>query len=208
MLQAVQASPTDLIVDSLPFSMGGSEKGAQALAGEGVRGVVGYLGAINRDRIGYITDAGMRVMLVTFGTTVEHFDGALAVKQAKALGYPEGAHIMLDMEGLAIFHTDPTRLITACNTWGEIVSDAGYKDGLYVGVPQPLTSTELYALHQSLYWHGQGEVRDRFNKFANPECGWAMKQKYPSIVRGGYKVDDNDVPGDALGRLPFMAEAA
>ncbi len=207
-LQAVQATPGVLVVDSLPYSMGGTPKIAAALKAEGVACVVGYLGAMNAARVAYLADAGIAFMPVTFGTTVEHFNGAASVAQAKALGYPEGGHVFLDVEGMAIFHTDPATLIAAINAWGQAVQDAGYKDGLYVGVPQPLDSAELYGLHESLYWHGQGQVRDRLNRFADPECGWCIRQKYPSLIRGGILVDDNTIEADKLGRLPFWAEAA
>lgn len=207
-LVAVQATPDVLVVDSLPYSMGGTAKIAAALAAEGVKAIIGYLGALNAARVGFAIDAGMQVGLVTFGTTVEHFSGGAAVAQAKALGYPPGATIFLDMEGLAIFHTDVHTLANAVDTWGEIVHDNGFNDGLYGGVPQPFTGPELYARHQSVYWHGQGQVRDRYNNFADPECGWSMVQKYPSLLRGGIKVDDNTIKADNLGRLPFFAAAA
>lgn len=207
-LEAVQATEGALVVDSLPYSMGGTPKIAQALAAEGVSALIGYLGAMNADRVGYLVEAGIQLGAVTFGTNVEHFDGATAVRQAQALGYPEGATIFLDVEGLAIFHTDPARLIDAINVWGGTVASNGYRDALYIGVPQPLDSAELYALHESLYWHGQGQVRDRQNRFADPACGWCMRQKWPSLLRGGIKVDDNTIAPDNLGRLPYFAQLA
>ena len=202
---AVDATAGALVVDSLPFSVG--DPGAlpavaRALADEGVGCLVGYLGAMTPARLEALLGAGLAFMPVTYGMAPAHYSGPTSVAQCRALGLPEGCSVWLDLEGLAAFHTFPATLIQEANDWAASVADAGFMPCLYVGVPQPLTSEELYALRHVRYWHGQGEVRDRYNRFANPECGWTMRQKYPSIVRGGIKVDDNAIGPDLLGRLP------
>ena len=207
-MKAVEAFAGALIVDSLPFSLGGTEGNALSMKGEGVDGFVGYLGAINEARVQALLDAEIAFMPVTFGTTPIHYDGAASVASCKKLGLPEGCSVWLDMEGLSVFHTMASVLMAAANAWAQVVADAGYMACLYVGVPQPLTGDELYSLAHVRYWHGQGEVRDRHNAFANPACGWCMKQKWPSIVRGGVLVDDNTVSQDDQGRLPWWAVAA
>lgn len=203
-----QATPGVLVCDSLPYTLGGSAKIAAALAAEGVKCLVGYLGGINVARVQFLLDAGIAFMPVTYGMTPDHYSGPTSIKQAKALGYPEGGTIWLDVEGMSVWHTDPAVLMADVSSWGKDVAAAGFRDALYVGVPQPLNSVQLYSVHESLYWHGQGEVRDLKNKFADPACGWAMRQKYPSILRGGIKVDDNTLQADSLGRLPYWAVAA
>ncbi len=108
----------------------------------------------------------------------------------------------LDLEGLPAFHEDPALLIANANAWAKDVEAAGYMPCLYVGVPQPLTSAELWALRHVRYWHGQGDIRDRNNAKAAPKCGFCMTQKWPSVTRAGVLVDDNTLQADALGRVP------
>ncbi len=56
-----------LVVDSLPFSQGGTREQALALRAAGVQCLVGYLGAMNTKRLGYLMAAGIAFMPVTFG---------------------------------------------------------------------------------------------------------------------------------------------
>ncbi len=129
--------------------------------------------------------------------------------QLAALGLPPGTTVFLDLEGLKAFKTDPAVLIEKINAWADAVAKAGFVPGLYVGVPQPLTSQELYALRVQRYWRGQGSVRDRFNALAEPSgCGWCMTQMYPSITRGNTWVDCNMVGQDYRGRVPSWVKAA
>jgi hypothetical protein len=118
------------------------------------------------------------------------------------MGLPSGGTVWLDVEGTAAFNTPPTELIAIINAWADAVAGAGFMPGLYVGVPQPLTSAELFALHVVRYWRGQGSIRDRFNALAEPACGWSMLQCYPQHMRGGVLVDDDMVQEDYRGRLP------
>jgi hypothetical protein len=204
-MRTAVATPGALVVDSLPFSTGGTAEQARALAAEGVVCVGGYLGAITPERVGYLHAAGVAFMPVTFGTTPAQYNGAASVAQCERLGLPTGTSVWLDMEGLAVFHTEPATLMADANRWALHVERAGWMACLYVGVPQPLTSAELFSLKHTRYWHGQGEVRDRYNNFAAPDCGWCMLQRWPSLKRGGVLVDDNVLQPDALGRLPVWA---
>lgn len=197
-----------LVVDSLPFSMGGTAQHARALRAEGVDCLVGYLGAMNAARVAYLMDAGLAFMPVTFGMSPQHYSGPATVAQCKALGLPAGCSVWLDLEGLPAFHTDPAELIADANAWALDVESADFMPCLYVGVPQPLTGAELWSLRHVRYWHGQGDIRDRHNAPAAPQCGWCMRQKYPSVKRGGVLVDDNSLMPDALGRVPSWVRAA
>jgi hypothetical protein len=116
--------------------------------------------------------------------------------------------VWLDLEGMHAFKANPVELIAKINTWANAIASAGYMPGLYVGVPQPLTSDELWNLRVSRYWRGQGSVRDRNNALAEPTgCGWCMWQAWPSKHRGGVWVDDNLVTADYRSRVPTWCVA-
>jgi hypothetical protein len=208
-MRAVQAKIGAVVVDSLPFSQAGTISQARGLAANNVAAVAVYLGVVNAARVKYITDSGMGVFPVTLAG--EYNDGpADEVGQLKALGFPPGIHVFLDMEGMAAFKTDPAVLISKVNAWADGIRAAGYKPALYVGNPQPLTASELYALRVELYWRGQGRTVDRNNALSEPwGCGWAITQMYPSRNLGlpPVWVDMNMVGQDYKGRVPTWATA-
>ena len=229
-MRIVQAQIGAVVVDSLPFSQTGTIAQARSLKANGVAAVAVYLGVASAARVGYVLEAGMGCFAVTLAG--EYDDGATdEVSQLKALGFPAGKHVVLDMEGLAAFKTDPPLLIGKVNAWADHIRVAGYKPALYVGNPQPLTSLELWQLRVELYWRGQGRTVDRFNKLAEPGgwkatkpgpivdrnlelaepwgCGWAIDQKYPSRHLGAPAtwVDMNMVGQDYKGRVPSWAVA-
>lgn len=207
-LIAQPATVGALVVDSDPYSVGGTAKEAEDLAADGVDCMIGYLGAMTPARLGYLVDASVAFMPVTFGTTPQHYSGPTSVSQCQALGLPPGCSVWLDVEGLAVFHTDPVVLATAEDAWCDAVEAAGFMPCGYIGVPQPHTSAELYARKFVRYWHGQGEVRDRHNALAAPACGWCLVQKYPSRMRGGVLVDDDVIREDLQGRVPSWVVSA
>ncbi len=196
-----------VVVDSLPFSNAGTMAQAAALKAAGAVALVGYLGAITKTRVAAVLAAGMGFMPVTFAG--EYTDGPQdELLQLAEIGVPKGVTVWLDMEGLTAFHTDPKLLIAKVEAWAAPIVSAGYIAGLYVGVPQPLTSGELYALRGiTRYWRGQGRVVDRNNDLAEPcGCGWCMTQMFPSFNMGSPAtwVDANIVGQDYRGRLPTM----
>lgn len=192
------------VVDSLPFSMGGSEAGARALKAHGVDAVALYLGAASPALAGSCLASGLGVFGVTFGG---HYDGPAAVAQAKALGLPSGTSVFLDVEGDTAMGLADGELIGKINGWADAVAGAAYLPGLYVGVPQPLTSAALYGTRVVRYWRGQGSIRDRSGALAEPTCGWCMTQMWPSQTCGGILVDWNIVGQDYHGRVPSAAWA-
>lgn len=185
------------IVDSLPFSIGGTLGNAQALKQEGVQGVALYLGQAKPAQVKACSDAGLGVFGVTFGGA---YDGNAAVKQAQALALPMGCCIFLDHEGPATAKAPAAESIGKITAWAAAVRQAGYVPGLYVGVPQNLTSDELWGLPVVRYWRGQGSVRDRMGALAEPSHrGWCMVQAYPSVMCGGVLVDYDMAGHDYLG---------
>lgn len=217
MLVAKPAPVGALVVDSYPYSIGGKPEQVQALRELGVRCLVGYLGSMNVKRLDAVFDAGLAFMPVT--KAGEYLDGAAdEIAQLKALGIPAGASVWLDLEGRRASLVDiknPYEKEKAAkaeaeliNKWADDIRKAGYLPCLYVGVPQPFTSAELYSLRVYRYWHGQGSVRDRFGALAEPfrnygACrGWNMVQAAPSVTWGGVLVDANLVLGDYKGETP------
>ena len=196
------------VCDSLPFSQAGTAQQAIDLRAAGADALAGYLGVINATRVGYLHAAGLAYVPVTLAG--EYNDGPNdEIAQLKALGVPPQATVFLDLEGLSAFKANPAELIVKINTWANAITAAGYIPGLYVGVPQPLTSDELWGLRVSRYWRGQGSVRDRNNNLAEPAgCGWCMTQMYPSRHRGGVWVDDNMVGQDYRARVPTWVVAS
>lgn len=196
-----------VVLDSLPFSQFGTWGMACAWHGAGVSAFCGYLGSIDATRLGYVLDAGLAFMPVSYAG--EYEDGAAdEIKQIKALGIPQGASVWLDLEGMRAFKSDPVVLAGKVNAWARDIRAAGWMPCLYVGVPQPFTSAELFDLEVQRYWHGQGSVRDRHGLLAEPfrtfqQCrGWNMVQAAPSMELGGVMVDYSMVLGDYRGDVP------
>lgn len=216
-MRSAKAPVGSLVVDSLPFAGNGKLEQAKALKARGVSCLVSYLGAMTRERLAIVLAAGLAFMPVTFAG--EYKDGAAdEIAQLKALGIPAGASVWLDLEGRAaslVDIKDPVEkekaakaLAELVNRWADDIRAGGWLPCLYVGVPQPFTSADLYSLRVSRYWHGQGSVRDRFGQLAEPfknygACrGWNMIQAAPSVTWDGVLVDANLVLGDYKGETP------
>jgi len=179
---------------------------ALRLKDEGIDGCVQYLGSVTPEIANGILNAGLGLLLVTYA---DAFDGKVAGARAKALRYPAGATVFLDIEGLETLHTETGLFESEIDNWSkDVEAEGGFMPGIYTGVPQPLTSTELFLRRPVRYWKGQGSLRDRFNALVEPACGWCMTQMYPTVVRGGIEVDFNVVGADFEGRVPSWAIAA
>ncbi len=205
-MKVISAPVGRLVLDSYPFSISGGLATAQNFASMGAKGVALYLGAATAKTLQDVLGAGMGA----FGVTLAgHYDGQAGVKQAQAMGFPKGASMFLDLEGLTAYHTDPLVLISMIQAWSLAMVTAGYKAGLYVGSPQPLTSEELWKLTNiTMYWRGQGRIVDRLGNLAEPtKCGWCLTQSYPSALVGGVLTDSNLVGQDYLGRCITLVVA-
>jgi hypothetical protein len=192
-MRVERARPGARGLDSLSFSEGGTAGEAAALRAAGVDCVYGYLGVISLERVGFILDAGMAFLPVTLA---DRFSGPDAVLQLQRLSMPSGVAVTLDLEGPAILR-DPPAIIAVVDAWGQVITNAGFNPTLYVGVPQPLTSQELWDLGVHGYWRGQGSIRDRFNNLAEPTGGWWAVQAWPSVkLENGVFVEDPGGPYD------------
>lgn len=205
-MKIINAPVGKIVVDSLPFSQTGTASQAAAFKANGVVGVALYLAVASNTRLKLVLDAGLGAYGVTLAG---QYGGPASVSQAQAIGFPKGSSLFLDVEGLTAFHTDPLELIKKIEAWAAAVVAAGYKAGIYVGSPQPLTEDELWKLAGiTLYWRGQGSIRDRFNKLSEPtKCGWCLTQAYPSQPMGGTIIDANMVGQDYLGRILTLVTA-
>lgn len=197
------------LVDSLPFSKGGTARQAKRLKETGVEGLIGYLGSMNPTRLAYVLDAGLGFIPVTFAG--EYFDGAQdELAQLRALGIPPGATVVHDLEGDKSYNWPVADLIAKLSSSCKAMQNAGYIVMLYVGSPQPLTGPELARLPHTRYWCAPSRVVDR-NGIAwdePPGLGFCLRQMWPSIWWPHANdpdrvwVDANIVGEDRRGRVP------
>lgn len=125
-------------------------------------------------------------------------DADAACLAAKAAGYPQGAHLYLDLEGIK--GTRPATLAFA-DAWQTLVIAHGFRAGLYVGYDVPLSPDDLYALRGfDTYFSDAGH-----RKVSTRGC--ALVQA-PEVVIAGVRFDPDHVAADLLGDLPCFAFAA
>lgn len=126
-------------------------------------------------------------------------DGKSATDQAQALGYPAGAVLWYDLEGvfpIAIV------LIDYLNNWCREAQAAGYIPGLYNGPQYPLTAAQIQALIFPRYWGPDAKV-------PTPARGYCLLQVHPSNVpMAGTAVDPDLVLKDNRGDLPVFWAAS
>lgn len=212
-MQVVKAFPGARGFDSLGFSQVGKADQANEMAKD-FEFYVGYLGAMNAARLGYILDAGMGFMPVTFGGGYKK--PAVSLIQMNALSMPAGVTVWADMEGLDVWNTPWAQVASEVEAWAAAMNGAGYEAGLYVGAPQPGTGKQLYSLKGiTKYWLGQGRCIGKDGLDAYPDCGWCMRQDWhnnPNAAQGvkggmlwkqtGVLIDTNSIQADHKGRLP------
>jgi hypothetical protein len=165
------------------------------------------LGCISAEELEVITAASLQCVLVSHvrGTPAGNFhwhpsafdgavDAAAAIGTANFAGYPHGAHIFLDLEGIS---DGPAQTAAYAQDWQRAVIASGYKAGLYYGFDCPLDANAKYLLPGDCYWSapGQGTVATR---------GVAIRQG-TIVTIGGVQFDEDTVAPDLLGGLPFVA---
>jgi hypothetical protein len=203
---ALQRIPTCKIVDA---SAKLTPDNIDSVAADGYKGIVRYVplpgvvaaSDIDAGELEAIVGGGLGLMLVQHvrypGWNPALYkgahDAAVAVQSAMAAGYPAGAHIFVDLEGIkGTAHAT----ITFANDWADAVVAAGYRAGCYVGYAVPLTPEQLYDLHDvNSYWSDAG-------KRAVATRGFAIKQR-PQIFIDNVPFDPDDVEPDQLGETPY-----
>lgn len=193
--------------DSYAYSAGGTPGSAQTFRAHGAEFYTPYLGVCTRERVQYLSDVGIAIMPVTLGLTKTHperFDGPAIVRDVKALATPPGCHVILDMED--VLGIPPDYLSQKLNEINVCLRGEGYRCGIYVGLPQCLTSEELWQLTSDFYWKAPGRTIDRFGALAEPTgCGFGAYQCWDTIMVGGLGVDVDFIQKDFKGRLPYWA---
>jgi hypothetical protein len=128
-------------------------------------------------------------------------DGGHAAESATAAGYPQTAHIVLDLEGVAP-GTSADAVIGHANAWSAAVVAAGYQAMLYVGYNAILTPQQLYDLPDfNRYWSDFGERQVAVR-------GFCMKQLSGTTELPGvpFGIDPDRIMADAKGDLPTWAQ--
>lgn len=162
----------------------------------------GSTGALDIDakELNAILDGGLALMLVQHVRPVGwnpalvsgKEDGLKAVEFAERAGYAKGAHLFVDLEGIA-----GTAAATKefAEEWAKTVRDGGFEAGAYVGFNVPLTAQQLFFLHGiNSYWSDLGPRHvDR--------RGFAMKQ-HATIIINGIPYDPDTVEPDQFGDTP------
>lgn len=115
--------------------------------------------------------------------------GEAAAGHAESVGYPPGAHLALDMEGLG---NNGFTVADSIAAWCKPVIDAGFLPLLYVGYACGLTPKALYDLPDvHRYWKDAGprSVDTR---------GFCCIQ-YPEVTVAGIRIDPDKHQADHLG---------
>lgn len=168
---------------------------------------------ITRDEIANLIGGGLGVMLV------QHFPGeqwhpmeslgtawgGAAANFADKAGYPKGAVLWCDLEGVA-GEVSASVIIKYVNKWYDAVRLAGHEPGLYLGYGNGLTAEQVYWKTKfRRYWAAYNLNRDQYPAIR----GVQMHQKpYPppaSRVQGiTFEYDVDVIQADKLGSSPII----
>lgn len=123
--------------------------------------------------------------------------GNVAVKECRAIGYPPGGMIWLDLEGVRPGSSETTT-IQYCNNWHKAVASAGYLPGIYVGYQPGISARALYYnLRFTHYWAA-------YNVDIEPVVrGYQMRQS-PKRFNIGADNDHDLITVDRLGSAPVI----
>jgi hypothetical protein len=128
--------------------------------------------------------------------------GRTAAAIASEVGYPKGATVWLDLEGVSLIATADV-ITRYCNLWFDAVYAAGFLPGLYVGWHAGLTADQLYRRLKFIrYWAAYNLNADQ-----RPATRGVCMQQSPGRAPDGvpFPIDVNTVTGDHLGGLPMLA---
>jgi hypothetical protein len=133
---------------------------------------------------------------------------AIAVDHAQKVGYPLGATLWCDLEGVASREWPPMApdVIGYCNAWCDRASSGGYIPGLYVGDSCGLTALQLYReLRFQEYWSAYNLNLDNFPAVRGVQM---LQHPYPPADRRvagiDFKYQEDVIRPDALGGSPML----
>lgn len=128
--------------------------------------------------------------------------GLYAAINARRVGLPSGVTLWLDLEGVAA-GTPADQIIDYCDTWADVVTDAGYVAGLYVGADCGLTGEQLATTRMRYFWRSGSTVPDV------PGRGYCLLQTIAANTSlDGVAYDDDSVQTDRTGNTPFWLTRA
>lgn len=169
---------------------------------------------LSTDEATRILDAGLALMAVQHVESAESWIpsqqkgatyGATAAGEVARLGFPPGAMVWLDLEGVAP-GTSPDTVIAYCNQWHAAVAGAGFLPGLYIGWHSGLTKHQLYeGLRFTHYWAAYNLNVDQYPVVRGVQMQQRARKTDDEVVGSGIPdFDVNLVKRDALGGLPVM----
>lgn len=148
----------------------------RALVNLGYKFREGYLDAMTPQEVQGQLSADLPLILYTYAN---QFDPEHALLRCKALGAPQGACVVLDVEALPANY-DPQKLCDEIDAWGSRLRSQALLACMYFATGSILTSAELYAREVFRYHAGASDNLDRFDKTQDPiPRGCAMIQGRP-----------------------------
>jgi len=126
-------------------------------------------------------------------------DAMAAVEHAREARYPEGAHLFVDAEGIALGLALAGDCVEYYVRWASQVCAEGYQAGMYVGYDVPMSAEDLWLLHGvNSYWRDPGPRHVATRSFA-------IRQRAPELVVAGVRIDEDELSADLLGDTPVVA---
>lgn len=126
--------------------------------------------------------------------------GTAAAADAAACGYPAGATLWCDLEGVAA-GASAANVTAYVNAWNAAATAKGYEPGLYVGSGDVLDANQLYATSSRRYWRSYSSVPNVSTR------GYCLLQLFPTTTLAGVSVDLDVVQQDYKGGYPHWATA-
>jgi hypothetical protein len=131
--------------------------------------------------------------------------GAIAAREAEAVGLPDGVNLWCDLEGVSA-NAKASDVIAFCNEWYAAAVRFGFDPGLYVGDSCGLTAQQLYRdLRFKRYWSAYNLNRENFPAVRGVQI---RQRPYPApglrVPGCPFEYDEDQIQTDALGGTPVL----
>ncbi len=160
-----------------------------------------------------ILDAGLAFMAVQHVKSEDSWtptiasgeaNGAVAAKEATAIGIPSGTTVWCDLEGVDTA-TPAADVAAYCNAWHERVAAAGFVPGLYVGWHSGLTPQQLYrSLRFTHYWAAYNLNSDEYPATRGVQMRQSAARPLDRVPGFSFEFQTDTILGDKLGGLPTL----
>jgi hypothetical protein len=188
-----------------------SEDAAKLFLANNYKYAIRYVPRVNRAPNDLTPEEGERILGAGLGLgVVQHVAGApqgldgwipfgekgrtygeTAAREAKAIGFPSGMTVWLDLEGVKT-GTDDRDVIAYCTEWFDAVN-VEFNPGIYVGWHPGLTGEQISNLPFTSYWRAYNLNHDQY-----PTRGFQLVQHEEQVL-GGIKFDPDVASADAHG---------